>query len=299
MIIDTTEVQAINSFSILESLKEVYAIIWMLIPIFTLVLGITIGVLVIVWLEREISAGIQQRIGPEYAGPLGILQALADGTKLLFKENLLPSRGDTRLFSIRPSIAVIPILLSYLVIPFSYHLVLADLSIGGLRAAAQSVSYEIPLTLCFLVFLISSLAECERLPFDLPEAEEELVAVLYLGGWNLSISYIFVPEVFEITKRRRVFGTINDLLVVDWKLETDIRKKRLLNYNIDFRICIFCGNCVEYCPTNCLSMTEKYDFSTYDRHKLNYNQIALGRLPMSVIDDYTIRTIFNLPEIKT
>ncbi|KAI3664691.1 hypothetical protein L1987_88320 [Smallanthus sonchifolius] len=180
MIIDTTEVQAINSFSRLESLKEVYGIIWVLIPIFTPVLGITIGVLVIVWLEREISAGIQQRIGPEYAGPLGILQALADGTKLLFKENLLPSRGDTRLFSIGPSIAVISILLSYLVIPFGYHLVLADLSIGvflwiaissiapvgllmsgygsnnkysflgGLRAAAQSISYEIPLTLCVL-----------------------------------------------------------------------------------------------------------------------------------------------------
>ncbi|KAM0039477.1 putative NADH dehydrogenase (quinone) [Helianthus debilis subsp. tardiflorus] len=174
------EVQAINSFSRLESLKEVYGIIWVLIPIFTPVLGITIGVLVIVWLEREISAGIQQRIGPEYAGPLGILQALADGTKLLFKENLLPSRGDTRLFSIGPSIAVISILLSYLVIPFGYRLVLADLSIGvflwiaissiapvgllmsgygsnnkysflgGLRAAAQSISYEIPLTLCVL-----------------------------------------------------------------------------------------------------------------------------------------------------
>ncbi|KAL8266335.1 hypothetical protein R6Q59_003679 [Mikania micrantha] len=58
MIIDTTEVQAINSFSRLESLKEVYGIIWVLIPIFTPILGITIGVLVIVWLEREISAGI-------------------------------------------------------------------------------------------------------------------------------------------------------------------------------------------------------------------------------------------------
>ncbi|KAL8230215.1 hypothetical protein R6Q59_000245 [Mikania micrantha] len=101
-----------------------------LIPIFTPILGITIGVLVIVWLEREISAGIQQRIGPEYAGPLGILQALADGTKLLFKENLLPSKGDTRLISIGPSIAVISILLSYLVISFGYHLVIADLSIG-------------------------------------------------------------------------------------------------------------------------------------------------------------------------
>ncbi|KAK3021598.1 hypothetical protein RJ639_045231 [Escallonia herrerae] len=102
----------------------------MLVPIFTHVLAITIGVLVIVWLEREISAGIQQRIGPEYAGHLGILQALADDTKLLFKENLLPSRGDARLFSIGPSIAVMSILLSYLVIPFGYCLVLADLSIA-------------------------------------------------------------------------------------------------------------------------------------------------------------------------
>lgn len=180
MIIDTTEVQAINSFSRPESLKEVYGLIWLLVPIFTTVPGITIGVLVIVWLEREISAGIQRRIGPEYAGPLGILQALADGTKLLFKEDLLPSRGDTRLFSIGPSIAVISILLSYSVIPFGHHLVLADLSIGvflwiaissiapigllmsgygsnnkysflgGLRAAAQSISYEIPLTPCVL-----------------------------------------------------------------------------------------------------------------------------------------------------
>nr|YP_010136927.1 NADH dehydrogenase subunit A [Musa rubinea]QWM96965.1 NADH dehydrogenase subunit A [Musa rubinea]UCC35459.1 NADH-plastoquinone oxidoreductase subunit 1 [Musa rubinea] len=301
MIIDTTEVQTINSFSISESLKEVYGLIWIFVPILTLILGITIGVLVIVWLEREISAAIQQRIGPEYAGPLGILQALADGTKLLFKEDLLPSRGDVRLFSIGPSIVVISILLSYLVIPFGYRLILADLSIGvflwvaissiapigllmsgygsnnkysfsgGLRAAAQSISYEIPLTLCvlsisllsnssstvdiveaqskygfwgwnlwrqpigFIVFIISSLAECERLPFDLPEAEEELVAgyqteysgirfglfylasylnllasslfvtVLYLGGWNLSIPYISIPELFGIKKIAGVF----------------------------------------------------------------------------------------------
>nr|UFK29640.1 NADH-plastoquinone oxidoreductase subunit 1 [Bassia littorea]WRK68514.1 NADH-plastoquinone oxidoreductase subunit 1 [Bassia scoparia] len=307
MIIDITEVQAINSFSRLESLKEVYGAISMLFPILILVLGITIGVLVIVWLEREISASLQQRIGPEYAGPLGILQALADGTKLLFKENLLPSRGDTHLFSIGPSIAVISILLSYSVIPFGSRLVLADLSIGvflwiaissiapigllmsgygsnnkysflgGLRAAAQSISYEIPLTLCvlsisllsnssstvdiveaqskygfwgwnlwrqpigFIVFIISSLAECERLPFDLPEAEEELVAgyqteysgikfglfyvasylnllisslfvtILYLGGWNFSIPYI--SEFFEINKVDGVFGTTLDIFI--------------------------------------------------------------------------------------
>nr|ARD02277.1 NADH-plastoquinone oxidoreductase subunit 1 [Chamaerhodos erecta] len=302
MIIDTLEVQDIDSFSRLEFFKGVYGIIWLLIPILTLVLGITLGVLVIVWLEREISAGIQQRIGPEYAGPLGVLQALADGTKLLFKENLFPSRGDTRLFSIGPSIAVISILVSFLVVPFGYHLVLADLNIGvflwiaissiapigllmsgygsnnkysflgGLRAAAQSISYEIPLTLCvlsisllsnssstidiveaqskygfggwnlwrqpigFIIFLISSLAECERLPFDLPEAEEELVAgyqteysgikfglfyvasylnllvsslfvtILYLGGWNIFIPDIYVSEFFEINKLGEVFG---------------------------------------------------------------------------------------------
>ncbi|WOK98057.1 hypothetical protein Cni_G06767 [Canna indica] len=180
MIIDTIEVQTINSFSTSESLKEVYGLIWIFVPILTLIIGITIGVLVIVWLEREISAAIQQRIGPEYAGPFGILQALADGTKLLFKEDLLPSRGDAHLFSIGPSIVVISILLSYLVIPFGYRLVLAVLSIGvslwiaissiapigllmsgyrsnnkyffsdGLRAVAQSISYEIPLTLCVL-----------------------------------------------------------------------------------------------------------------------------------------------------
>nr|YP_010045795.1 NADH dehydrogenase subunit A [Cyperus exaltatus]YP_010045806.1 NADH dehydrogenase subunit A [Cyperus exaltatus]YP_010045885.1 NADH dehydrogenase subunit A [Cyperus iria]YP_010045896.1 NADH dehydrogenase subunit A [Cyperus iria]QPG24670.1 NADH dehydrogenase subunit A [Cyperus exaltatus]QPG24681.1 NADH dehydrogenase subunit A [Cyperus exaltatus]QPG24760.1 NADH dehydrogenase subunit A [Cyperus iria]QPG24771.1 NADH dehydrogenase subunit A [Cyperus iria] len=307
MIIDTTEVQTINSFSTSGFFKEVYGLIWIVVPILTLLLGIIIGVLVIVWLEREISAAIQQRIGPEYAGPLGILQAIADGTKLLLKEDLLPSRGDIRLFSVGPSIAVISVLLSYLVIPFEYRLVLADLGIGvflwiaissiapigllmsgygsnnkysfsgGLRAAAQSISYEIPLTLCvlsislrvirwnmnfylfffiveaqskygfwgwnlwrqpigFLVFLISSLAECERLPFDLPEAEEELVAgyqteysgikyalfylasylnllvsslfvtILYLGGWNFSIPYISIPELFKIKKMAGIFG---------------------------------------------------------------------------------------------
>nr|YP_009676385.1 NADH-plastoquinone oxidoreductase subunit 1 [Sclerocarya birrea]QDE13254.1 NADH-plastoquinone oxidoreductase subunit 1 [Sclerocarya birrea] len=355
MIIDTTEVQDINSFSKLESLKEVYGIIWMLALIFTPVLGITIGVLVIVWLEREVSAGIQQRIGPEYASPLGILQALADGTKLLFKENLLPSRGNTRLFSIGPSIAVISILLSYSVIPFSYHLVLADLNIGiflwiaissiapigllmsgygsnnkysflgGLRAAAQSISYEIPLTLCvlsislrairlsnssstvdivgaqskygfwgwnlwrqpigFMVFLISSLAECERLPFDLPEAEEELVAgyqteysgirfglfyvasylnllvsslfvtVLYLGGWNLSIPYIFVPELFEINKADGIFGTTIGIFITlaktylflfipittRWTLPR-LRMDQLLNLGWKFLLPISLGN---------------------------------------------------------
>nr|YP_010899861.1 NADH-plastoquinone oxidoreductase subunit 1 [Ormosia elliptica]WHS16013.1 NADH-plastoquinone oxidoreductase subunit 1 [Ormosia elliptica] len=351
MIIDTTEIQDINSFSRLESLKEVYGILWVLAPIFTLVLGITISVLAIVWLEREISAGIQQRIGPEYAGPWGVLQALADGTKLLFKENLIPSRGDIRLFSIGPSLSVISILISYSVIPFGYNFVLSDLNIGvflwiaissiapigllmsgygsnnkysflgGLRAAAQFISYEIPLTLCvlsisllsnslstvdivdtqskygfggwnlwrqpigFIVFLISSLAECERLPFDLPEAEEELVAgyqteysgikfglfyvasylnllisslfvtVLYLGGSNISIPYIFVSEFFEINKAYGVFGTTIGIFITlaktylflfvsittRWTLPR-LRMDQLLNLGWKFLLPISLGN---------------------------------------------------------
>nr|YP_010723425.1 NADH dehydrogenase subunit A [Dierama igneum]WDW26795.1 NADH dehydrogenase subunit A [Dierama igneum] len=346
MIIDTIEVQAISSFSRLESLKEVYGLIWIFVPILIIILGVTMGVLVIVWLERKISAAIQQRIGPEYAGPLGILQALADGAKLFFKEDLLPSRGDIRLFSVGPSIAVISILLSYLVIPFGYRLVLADLSIGvflwiaissiapigllmsgygsnnkysfsgGLRAAAQSISYEIPLTLCvlsisllsnssstvdiveaqskygfwgwnlwrqpigFIVFLISSLAECERLPFDLPEAEEELVAgyqteysgikyglfylasylnllvsslfttVLYLGGWSLSI-----PELFGINKTTEVFGITISIFITlakaylflfvsittRWTLPR-MRMDQLLNLGWKFLLPISLGN---------------------------------------------------------
>nr|DAD18156.1 TPA_asm: hypothetical protein HUJ06_019619 [Nelumbo nucifera] len=89
-----------------------------------------------------------------------------------------------------------------------------------------------------------------------------------------------------------------DLLVVDWRLETNIRKKRLLNDSIDFGICIFCGNCVEYCPTNYLSMTEEYELSTYDCHELKYNQTALGRLPISIIGDSTTRTIMNSTQLK-
>ncbi|WZZ88927.1 hypothetical protein YC2023_117506 [Brassica napus] len=349
MIIYATEVQTINSFLRLESLKEVYGLIWIFVPIFSLVLGIITGVLVIVWLEREISAGIQQRIGPEYAGPLGILQTLADGTKLLFKEDLRPSRGNTPLFSIGPSIAVISILLSYSVIPFSNHLFLADLNIGiflwiaissvapigllmsgygsnnkysvlgGLRAAAQAISYEIPLTLCvlsislrlsnslstvdiveaqstygfwgwnlwrqpigFIIFLISSLAECERLPFDLPEAEEELIAgyqteysgikfglfyvasylnllisslfvtVLYLGGWNISIPYISILELFE---KDLIFGTTIGIFITlaktylflfisiatRWTLPR-LRMDQLLNLGWKFLLPISLGN---------------------------------------------------------
>lgn len=257
--------------------------IWLPLPMFLMIIGATVGVLVTVWLERKISAAAQQRIGPEYMGPFGVLAPVADGIKLVFKEDTLAAKTDSILFTLGPIIVVIPVFLSYLIVPFGQNLVITNIGmgiflwiafssvapigllmsgyasnnkyslLGGLRAAAQSISYEIPLSLSviavvmmsnslstidiveqqsslgilswniwrqplgFLIFWICALAECERLPFDLPEAEEELVAgyqteysgmkfglfylgsyvnlvlsslifaVLYLGGWNFPI----------------------------------------------------------------------------------------------------------------
>jgi NAD(P)H-quinone oxidoreductase subunit 1 len=282
--LSTSLLLQIGSFKPIEAkFVELIGLIGLVVGILFLLLGATLGVLVVVWLERKVSAGVQQRVGPEFAGPLGLLQALADGLKLLLKEAVHPSRADERLFRLGPALVVVPVFLSYLIIPFGPGMMLEDLGVGvlfwisvssiaplgllmsgyasnnkfsflgGLRAAAQSISYEIPLALSvlavcllssslntsdiveaqsgfgvlswnvwrqpigFILFLISSLAECERLPFDLPEAEEELVAgyqteytgiqfglfyvgsyvnllasslfvtVLYLGGWGLPL----------------------------------------------------------------------------------------------------------------
>jgi NAD(P)H-quinone oxidoreductase subunit I len=76
-----------------------------------------------------------------------------------------------------------------------------------------------------------------------------------------------------------------NLPVVDWTFDKATKKKVLRNYSIDFGVCIFCGNCVEYCPTNCLSMTEEYELAVYERHELNYDNVALGRLPYKVTND--------------
>ena len=90
-----------------------------------------------------------------------------------------------------------------------------------------------------------------------------------------------------------------NLPVVDWEFNKATKKKQLNHYSIDFGVCIFCGNCVEYCPTNCLSMTEDYELSTYDRHELNYDSVALGRLPYKVTNDPMVtplREYIYLPE---
>jgi len=250
-------------------------LLWLPLPMLLVLTAALIGVLVTVWLERKISAAAQQRIGPEYAGALGILQPIADGLKLLVKEDIIPQKADSLLFTLGPILVLIPVILSWLIVPFGQNLLISNVGIGiflwialssiqpigllmsgyasnnkysllgGLRAAAQSISYEIPLALAvlavvmmsnslstvdivnqqntaglfswnifrqpvgFLIFWICALAECERLPFDLPEAEEELVAgyqteyagmkfaLFYLGSYiNLILSSLLVSVLY-------------------------------------------------------------------------------------------------------
>tara|TARA_B100000287_G_C20577588_1_gene759034 strand:- start:494 stop:1117 length:624 start_codon:yes stop_codon:yes gene_type:complete len=85
-----------------------------------------------------------------------------------------------------------------------------------------------------------------------------------------------------------------NLPVVDWVMNKETKKKELRNYSIDFGVCIFCGNCVEYCPTNCLSMTEEYELATFDRHNLNFDNVALGRLPTNVTTDPSVKALREL-----
>ncbi|MBD2200648.1 MULTISPECIES: NAD(P)H-quinone oxidoreductase subunit I [Calothrix] len=85
-----------------------------------------------------------------------------------------------------------------------------------------------------------------------------------------------------------------NLPVVDWEFNKESKKKQLKHYSIDFGVCIFCGNCVEFCPTNCLSFTEDYELSVYDRHQLNYDNVAMGRLPYKVTDDSMVTPLREL-----
>jgi NAD(P)H-quinone oxidoreductase subunit 1 len=270
--------------------------IWIPLPMVLIVGAVTVLALVATWLERKVSAAAQQRIGPEYAGPLGMLIPAADVVKLLFKEDVLPAKTDPWLFAIAPLLVFIPVFLSFLIVPFGQNMLISDLGIGiflwialssiapigllmagyasnnkysligGLRAAAQSISYELPLALSvlaiammsnslstvdivqsqsdygilgwnlwrqpvgFVIFWIAALAECERMPFDLPEAEEEIVAgyqteysavkfmlfyagsyanlvlsallasVLYLGGWESPISVSWLANLISVSE---------------------------------------------------------------------------------------------------
>jgi NADH-quinone oxidoreductase subunit H len=213
--------------------------------IVAIILPLLVAVAYLTYAERKVLAAMQLRQGPNVVGPFGLLQPLADGIKLLGKETIIPSGANRVLFVAAPMLTFLLALVAWAVIPFQAGWVLADINVGilylfaisslgvygiiiagwasnskyaflgGLRSAAQMVSYEvsiglviitvllcvgslnlskiveaqrtiwfaIPLFPMFVVFFVSALAETNRAPFDLPEGESELS-----GGFNVEYS---------------------------------------------------------------------------------------------------------------
>jgi NADH-quinone oxidoreductase subunit H len=232
-------------------------------------LAIVFGVLIVmlsvaaglIWLERRLLAVWQDRFGPNRVGRFGLLQPLADMIKIFAKEDWIPPFADKPVFVIAPAIIMITVLMSFIVVPFTAYISVANLNIGllfflamssmgvysvalagwasnnkysllgGLRAAAQMLSYEvfmglslmgvvvlagsfdlrdiveaqrglwfcIPQFLGMFVFFIAGIAETRRLPFDLPEAESELVAGFHSEYSGMKFGMFFVGEYLGIT----------------------------------------------------------------------------------------------------
>src|SRR5215207_5511532 len=233
--------------------------IWPLIQIGLVVTLVALWVAYATYLERKISAFIQARLGPMRVGPWGLLQPIADGLKLLTKEDFIPEKADRWIFFFAPYIAVASAFIVFSVVPFGPDwAVIADVNIGllfvlavssvgvlalilagwssnskyallgGLRSSAQMVSYEVSMGLsligalmfartlslsgittaqasdsfwfifyqpfAFVIFLVSGIAENNRAPFDLPEAESELVAGFHTEYSGMRWSLFFMAE---------------------------------------------------------------------------------------------------------
>ncbi len=224
-----------------------------------------LSVAYVTWLERKVIGDIQVRLGPMRVGPHGLLQPFADVIKLMFKEDIVPQAADRAIYFLAPTLALITAFISFAVIPFgdrvrlfgrTIDLVITDVNIGllyvfgvaslgiygivlggwasnnkyallgGLRSAAQMISYELSLGLSvvgvvmlsrslslvdivnaqsrawfivlqpigFLIFLICAIAETNRAPFDLPEAETELVAGFHVEYSSMKFAMYFMAE---------------------------------------------------------------------------------------------------------
>ena len=234
--------------------------VWMVAMAAVVLVFVLLTVLILVWLERKISADLQSRVGPNRTGGrFGLMQTMADALKLLLKEDLIPDCADRSVFILAPLLVFVPALMVFLVIPFSERWWVQDLNLGvlfviavsalpviglvlagwasnskyalfgSMRAAAQSISYEIPmvlamvcvvvaagsfkvgdivsaqagghwfitrfpLQLAFLIYFITAMAEVNRVPFDLPEAESELVAGYFTEYSGMRFALFFLAE---------------------------------------------------------------------------------------------------------
>lgn len=221
---------------------------------------VTIAVLMtiaplLVWAERRLLAGIQDRRGPNRVGPFGILQSFADAIKLFFKEDWIPPFANRLIYLVAPTIVMVTVLIAFALVPFTETLWITDLNIGllaflglsslsvysvtlgawasnnkyallgGIRAAAQMVSYELAMGLAvvgvimlagtfnlreivlaqdipfivyqplgFIIFVIAGFAEAKRTPFDLPEAENELIAGFNIEYASMKFALFFLGE---------------------------------------------------------------------------------------------------------
>jgi NADH-quinone oxidoreductase subunit H len=234
--------------------------VWMVLMAVVVIAFVLLTVLILVWLERKISADLQSRVGPNRTGGrFGLMQTMADALKLLMKEDTVPTCADRAVFVLAPFLVFVPALLVFLVVPFSDRWLVKDLNLGvlfviavsalpvigllmagwgsnnkyavlgAMRAVAQGMSYEIPLVLAmvcvviaagslkvgdivqaqlhghwfigrfplqlaFVIYLIAAMAEVNRVPFDLPEAESELVAGYFTEYSGMRFALFFLAE---------------------------------------------------------------------------------------------------------
>ena len=259
-----------------------FFLITSIIKIIVVFTALMVGIAFLTWLERRVCAWMQDRLGPNRVGPQGLLQPAADGLKNLVKEETLPAEADKVLFMLAPAISFVPALLTFAVIPFAaplptpwgdvdmvvanlpvgflyilafgslgvYGIVLAGWSsnnkyalLGGLRASAQMISYEIalgmstvavlllagnvtltevvakqsqslatwnifPLSLAFFIFIVAAFAETNRLPFDLPEAESELIAGYHAEYSAMKFSMFYIAEYSNMVTASALMATL-------------------------------------------------------------------------------------------